>query len=356
MPWQSRLADAFGPPTSADSPRCGCDAARPTRRPPTGRAARRAYHGSMQPDADTTERLDDALRGFLAAAPFADRGAVMTDLDGTAVHEHEGRIVIPQSVSHALGELRSLGRPIVLNTLRFPLNVIRTFGREWYEISNAPLPLVSLNGSVVGFLREGSGDTIEFEELSATPVPEPAWERVLADLEGLLGAGLDDLVLFHYPRDWRAGERIWTPVESRRAALHERYPSASEVASGSLEQLANDLRGSEPCMLMVLIHADRDRLMAYQHARPNQFVTAPGIDKASGAERAARLLNFELGDSVGAGDTPMDSFLSSVGLAVRVGPLELPFRGRHATLEVGDSLALGELWFRLASELRRSSH
>ena len=39
-----------------------------------------------------------------------------------------------------------------------------------------------------------------------------------------------------------------------------------------------------------------------------------------------------------------------------VGPLELPFRGRHATLEVGDSLALGELWFRLASELRRSSH
>ena len=65
----------------------------------------------MDRETETAELLDDALRTFLDAVPFADRGAVMTDLDGTAVHEHEGRIVIPQTVSHALGELRAKGKP-----------------------------------------------------------------------------------------------------------------------------------------------------------------------------------------------------------------------------------------------------
>ena len=300
--------------------------------------------------------LDAALAGFLQATSFPVNGAVMTDLDGTAVHEDMGRIVIPKSVSHGLTEVARLGRPIVLNTLRFPLNVIKTFGREWYSITNAPLPLISLNGSVVGYLREGSSESIEFEELSATPVPASAWKAVLGDLERLLASGIDDVILFHYPRDWRAGERLWTPVASRRDALLARYPSADEVASVSLEQLAAQLDRCEPCMLMLLINASQDQLMAYQHARPNQFVTATGIDKAAGAQTAARLLGFDLAASVGAGDTPMDTFLSSTGLAVRVGARGLPFEGRHATLDVPDSLALGELMFRLADLVRRSTH
>jgi hypothetical protein len=264
--------------------------------------------------------------------------------------------VIPKSVSHALTELNRLGRPIILNTLRFPLNVIKTFGREWYAITNAPLPLISLNGSVVGYLRESSGDTIEFEELCATPVPASSWEAVLGDLDRLLASGIDDVVLFHYPRDWRAGERLWTPDATRREVLLARYSSVAEVTSGPLEQLALELSDCEPCMLMLLINSSHNQLMAYQHARPNEFVTAPGIDKAAGAHLAGRLLEFDLEASVGAGDTPMDTFLSSVGLAVRVGARGLPFTGRHATLDVPDSLALGELLFRLADQVRRSSH
>ena len=69
--------------------------------------------------------IDYELRAFLAEADFAGKGAIVTDLDGTAVHEFEGRVVIPELVSHALKHLNDLGRPVVLNTLRFPLNVIR---------------------------------------------------------------------------------------------------------------------------------------------------------------------------------------------------------------------------------------
>lgn len=303
------------------------------------------------------ERAHDAmLTRFLGAVPFATRGAVMTDLDGTAVHEHMGRIVIPKSVSHALTELRQLGRPIVLNTLRFPLNVIQTFGREWYAISNAPLPLVSLNGSVVGHLREGAGGTIEFAEAWAASLPVSTCEAVLADLDRLLAAGVDDVVLFYYPRDWRVGEQLWTPVPARAEALLARYPSASTVTSEPLDRLASTLASCEPCMLFFLSDASHDQLMAYQHARPNQFVTAAGVDKAHGARTAADLLDIDLAASVGAGDTPMDSFLAAVGLAIRVGAPGLAFTGRHATLDVADSLALGELWFRLADQVRRSAH
>ena len=80
-----------------------------------------------------------------------------------------------------------------------------------------------------------------------------------------------------------------------------------------------------------------------------------GVDKASGAEAAARQLGFDLAASVGAGDTLMDTFLSTVGLAVRVGNPALPFQGRHATLDLVDSLALGEFGFRLADQVRRTA-
>ena len=78
-------------------------------------------------------------------------------------------------------------------------------------------------------------------------------------------------------------------------------------------------------------------------------------DRASGAEVAARRLNFKLEASVGAGDTMMDSFLSTVGLALRVGNPSLPFQGRYATVDLDHSLALGEFCFRLADQVRRSA-
>ena len=152
----------------------------------------------------------------------------MTDLDGTAVHEFEGRIVIPDPVSHGLKHLRDLGRPVILNSLRFPLNVIRTFGREWYSITNAPLPLVSLNGGLTGYLVETAAGEIAFEEIDAFPLLASEIDEVLVGIEGLVAGGIDDLLLFFYPRDWTQGELIWTPVADRVPEVEGKYRSASE--------------------------------------------------------------------------------------------------------------------------------
>jgi len=131
-----------------------------------------------------SEKIEDELKAFLSETDFARAGAVVTDLDGTAVHEFEGRVVIPDPVACGLKRLNDLGRPIVLNTLRFPLNVIRTFGREWYAITNAPLPLVSLNGGVVGYLREDAAGEIIFEELDAFPLEAEEIDEVLQGVRG----------------------------------------------------------------------------------------------------------------------------------------------------------------------------
>jgi hypothetical protein len=241
----------------------------------------------------------------------------------------------------------------VLNTLRFPLNVIETFGREWYDVSGAPLPLVALNGSAIGYLHESANGAIAFEPFSITPVRPAICEDLIGDLERLVSSGVDDVALFYYPTDWREGERLWTPVEDRQAALMQRFASAHGISSMSLEALASTLVACEPTLLFVAVEASHDDLMAYQHARPNQFVTADGVDKAGGAAIAAQRLGFELSASVGAGDTLMDTFLSSVGLALRVGNPTLPYHGRHATVDLTDSLAMGEFCFRLADKLRR---
>jgi hypothetical protein len=88
--------------------------------------------------------------------------------------------------------------------------------------------------------------------------------------------------------------------------------------------------------------------MAYQHSKPSSFFTTKGVDKLSGTRAAAKHLGIDLASSVGAGDTPMDIFLDGVGLAVRVGGMELPFRGTHSTIKVKDSFELGDVLFRLA--------
>jgi hydroxymethylpyrimidine pyrophosphatase-like HAD family hydrolase len=296
--------------------------------------------------------ISSALKEFVAESRFAEAGGVMTDLDGTAVHEFEGRIVIPDPVSHGLKHLRDLGRPVILNSLRFPLNVIRTFGREWYAITNAPLPLVSLNGGQTGYLVETAAGEIAFEEIDAFPLTGSEIDEVLVGIEGLVAGGIDDLLLFFYPRDWAQGELIWTPSPDRVAAAREKYLSASQVFSADVEALKARLHAQDLCMLFLLVNVEQDRLMAYQHAKPSSFVTHKGVDKLFGAESLAQRLGIELAHSVGAGDTPMDNFLKGVGLAVQVGPLDLEYKGLRGTVKVQSSLELGALLFRLA-ELQR---
>ena len=101
-------------------------------------------------------------------------------------------------------------------------------------------------------------------------------------------------------------------------------------------------------MIFLLVEAEEDRLMAYQHTKRSNFVTQAGVDKLFGAQEAMARLGLDLAQCVGAGDTPMDNFLKGVGLAVQVGPLDLEFHGLQQTVRIGNSLELGELLFRLA--------
>src|SRR5215212_9701252 len=117
-----------------------------------------------------TLEVEEEVRRFLADSEFSFRGGVITDLDGTAVHEHRGKIYIPEPVEFGLKKLHSAGRPFILNSLRFPLSVIRTFGKEWYAISNAPIPTVCLNGSLIGRVNRSTEGELAFEEIEAFPL------------------------------------------------------------------------------------------------------------------------------------------------------------------------------------------
>ena len=73
--------------------------------------------------------VETKLHQFVSTTNFATSGGVIAFKDGTAVHEYQGKVVIPSEVEFGLKRHYDLGRPLVLNSLRFPLSVIRTFGR-----------------------------------------------------------------------------------------------------------------------------------------------------------------------------------------------------------------------------------
>ena len=101
-------------------------------------------------------------------------------------------------------------------------------------------------------------------------------------------------------------------------------------------------------MIFLLIDLPGDRLIAYQHTQRNNFITHKEVDKLFGANEMARLLNFELQHSVGAGDSPMDNFLNGVGLSVHVGNMNLPFNGIHQTIKLDGFFEFGDLLYRFA--------
>lgn len=293
--------------------------------------------------------LSARLRAFRGASAFGRKGGIITDLDGTAVHERDGRVYVDDAVTQGLKALADRGRPVVVNTLRFPLNVIRTFGRAWSDITTQPVPLVSLNGAMLGLLTPVGENETTFDELAAFPLSAAEIEETVSHIDQLLADGLGAILVFVYPRDWRQGEIIWTPNADRIADLKAKFLSASEVAAGSTSELRATLLSHGVCMLSVQVDIPEDRRMAYQHANPNRFLTTAGVDKLSGAREAAARLEFDLDQSVGAGDTPMDTFLAGVGLAVQVGPLELAFQGRLDTLRLRDAQEFGAVLFELAT-------
>ena len=290
--------------------------------------------------------LDDALgrlRSFLAPGGFARAGAVITDLDGTAVLEREGRIFLPPEIELGLKRVHDLGRPVIANTLRFPLSVIRVFGAEWHRATGTHLPLVSMKGSQIGrVVTSASGET-GFEEWHAETLQAAEILEVLTGVEGLVADGLDELLVFSYPRDWTRGERIWTPQARRIPAVQAKYLSASEVFSSPVAALRDELLAEPVCMLFLLIDAPGDRLMAYQHTDRASFFTHAGVSKKSGAEAMAAHLGIDLGESIGAGDASPDDFLAACGFAVIVGSQSLDYKGVRATVRVGSIEAFGVL-------------
>jgi len=292
------------------------------------------------------ENSEAILKDFIEASSFRTKGAVITDLDGTAVHEFQGKIVIPKEVEYGLLHHYRSGRPIVLNSLRFPLSVLRTFGTDWYKLSNAPIPTVTLNGSLIGEITKTSDEELEFVEVAAFPLSKEEITETLNRVGTLLAAGFSNVVLFYYPRDWRIGEVIWTPSPQNILPLKEKYSSASAVTAVELDKLGEQLTNEDICMMVLLIDAPEDQLMAYQHTQRNNFITHRGIDKLQGALKMAQFLDFELSESLGAGDTPMDTFLSGVGLATIVGPMQLDFRGLRNTIRLSSSTELGLLLYK----------
>jgi hydroxymethylpyrimidine pyrophosphatase-like HAD family hydrolase len=226
--------------------------------------------------------------------------------------------------------------------------VLRTFGREWYSISNAPIPTVSLNGSLIGHVTKTDEDELAFEEIEAFPLKSEEIDEVFEGVQGLLDGGVKDVLLFYYPRDWRIGEVIWTPLPGNVIHVKEKYTSSSAVTAVELPKLRAEMSREEICMIFLLIEAPEDTLMAYQHTKRSNFFTHKGVDKLFGSLEIARHLGIELEHSIGAGDTEMDRFLTGVGLALHVGPIDLEFKGVLQTIKLQNSFELGELMFRIA--------
>lgn len=292
------------------------------------------------------------LQSFLRDSQFAERGAVMTDLDGTAVHEIEGRVTLSRTVELGLERVHASGREVLINTLRFPLSIMRVFGAEWRRASGSDMLVVSLKGSLTGRIVAADGGELAFEEIEAFTLAAEEVGEVMKGVRGLCEQGADDLLVFFYPRDWRQGELIWTPDPQRIAHVQHKYLSASRVFSGSVDELEAVLHAQPLCMVFLLIDAPEDRLMAYQHTQRTRFVTHRGIDKRHGALALARALGVSLADSVGAGDAETDTFLDEVGLAAIVGNQDIGFKGRYDTVRLPDAPAFGELLLAIADSAR----
>jgi hydroxymethylpyrimidine pyrophosphatase-like HAD family hydrolase len=296
------------------------------------------------------------LQKFIEQSSFATSGVVITDLDGTAVHEAQGKIVIPKEVELGLMRHYQRGRPLILNSLRFPLSVIRTFGQDWYKISNAPIPTITLNGSLMGYVKKTDEAELVFEEAAAFPLTKDEVLETLTGVKGILDRGLKNVLVFYYPRDWRIGEVIWTPVAENVDHVKDKYRSASAVTAVEFPKLQEQMLAEEICMIFLLIDVPEDQLMAYQHTKRSNFITHKGVDKLFGARVMSDMFKSDLRDSLGAGDTELDTFLAGVGLATLVGNHNLDFKGLIDTIKLNNSLELGMLLFRAAELAADKTH
>jgi len=189
--------------------------------------------------------------------------------------------------------------------------------------------------------------------------------------DGVGDVNISDLLKFHKSHGKLATVTTITPssrfgmIESNsigRVVQFQEKPKTSGRASAGffvLDRRVFDYLGSDDCIFErepLERLANEGQLMAYQHTKRSNFITHKGVDKLLGAHTMAQLLNCELRQCLGAGDTELDSFLNGVGLALIVGSQELKFRGLVDTIRLKDSDELGSLLFRAAELAVGATH
>src|SRR5688500_8051873 len=107
--------------------------------------------------------ISRTLAEFAQKSDF-EKGSLVLDLDGTALLERDGKVFISSAVEKAVKAVHDIRRPVILNTLRFPVSVLTTVGEAWYQIADVPILTVLLNGSMSGYIVRANGK-LEYEEL-----------------------------------------------------------------------------------------------------------------------------------------------------------------------------------------------
>ncbi len=85
-----------------------------------------------------TEEQKKLIQNFVSLPIFRQHGGLMTDLDGTIVQHQNGHFSIPTEVQAGLNKLYQSNCPIILNTIRFPLSIIKTFAAVLYPLAQKP--------------------------------------------------------------------------------------------------------------------------------------------------------------------------------------------------------------------------
>lgn len=294
-----------------------------------------------------TKEQKKQISDFSSRSDFRDKGGLMTDLDGTVIQEIEGKAFIPSEVQQGLADMYKTSCPIIINTIRFPLSVIRTFAYDWYDISKASVPLVSLNGSQIGYMNKDKKSKFTFQEVNAYPLNNQELRKIISEIDNILCNGAVSMLVFYYPRAWNRGEIIWTSQVEKLAETKEKYKSASEIYAGDLQTLQHNLE-AEDINMIFLLTTITDLTVPHLQTSRKDFYTHNNVDKLYGANKMISYLGLEIENFIGSGDTPMDVFLREVGQVIKVGNLELNFECKSHILQLEHVPDIGEVFTEIA--------
>ncbi|MDQ4142092.1 MAG: HAD hydrolase family protein [Bacteroidota bacterium] len=294
-----------------------------------------------------TEKQKKIIQDFASHPDFRQYGGLMTDLDGTIVQHQDGNYFIPPEVQAGLHNLYQVNCPIILNTIRFPISVIKTFAAVLYPIAQNPIPVISLNGSQWGYISQGKDEEFSFTEAGAQPLKSTEIKSFMADIQLLIQNKVPNIAVFYYPRHWTKGEIIWSAEEDRVAEIAQTYKSASWVYSSNLTVLEENLVAEEISMIFLLVKKDQIQGTHLQY-NIKDFYTTAGVNKLAGAHAFVNQLRSNLKNFIGAGDTPMDVFLKETGAVIKVGDLPLHFDCQATILPVDTVSEIGEVFNQIA--------